>query len=416
MKKISAIIVAIFLATFWAGAQNNPYAIDDECYSWFKEAEQTVDDLETDNFDKAQQKLLEAALRKKDTKAQTLYYVMQLKRTSRLAHHEWMAKQTNWNNIEWNARMEEDREILQRIAKATGYMQYYHYANELCQTYYFNTSQDLAATEMLVSQMQEAKETGDEYSMWKAQIYLGKLYQRISDILNTRKYLTEAVKVYERSEDPTIKRQGIASQLCDLADTYPVASDSARMFYHKAELEAKTVMDSVKVAYYNAQLAAWDDDIDTYRRNRDYCMNHPLFSSAVREGRTLFNCVDNMLEGKPLSAFKAKVDALYLSQQFSFVTAFAIKLQQWETASAILLRHVDRLYRNIYSLNGQRLDLITSQYELESLSADLDRMTRKVQRTRFLTPVLISIIVLETLALAVIFIRKRKKNLKKNSQ
>ena len=416
MKKISAILAVLLLAAWGAGAQNNPYAIDDECYKWFLAAEQALDDFETDAFEKGQQKLLETSLRKKDAKAQTLYYVHQLKRTSHLAQMEKRREQASWDNIVWNARMEEERETLQRIAKATGYMQYYHYANELCQTYYYNTSQDVVASELLVSVMQEAKEAGDEYGMWQAQIYLGRLYLRICDKLNTRKYFGEAVRVYEKTEDPTIRRQGITVAFCELADTYPVASDSARMFYAKAEQAIKTRADSVRVSYYKAQLAAWDGDLTTYRRLRDHCLNNAIFHLTIREGNSLFACVDNILDGKPLNAFRSSVNSLYIQQQYSYVTSLAIKHRQWETASAVMTRLIDRLYNDIFGINTQRLDHMSTQYEQNRLSSDLERATRKNERTRIWVGLLLSLVLVEALVFILLYRRERKKNLKNHSE
>ena len=84
MKHFLATIV-FFLATLLPlAAQNNPYEIDDECYKYFREAELEVANVASDAFEKANAKLLETAVRKKDEKARTLYYVGALKRASRV--------------------------------------------------------------------------------------------------------------------------------------------------------------------------------------------------------------------------------------------------------------------------------------------------------------------------------------------
>ena len=410
MKRILTLFAALFFAAVPVVAQNNPYAIDDECYPWYSRSEQVLDDFGSDDFEEAQEKLLQAALRTKDTKAQTLYYVQRLKRSSHLAQHERKQRKTDWDSVLWNARVEQDREVLQRVAKATGYMQYFHYANELCQTYYFNTLQDFLAEEMLLSAMREARETGDRYAMWKAEMYLGKLHQRISDITLSRKYFKEAVESYKSSDDPTIRRQGITLLLCDLADTYPVASDSARMFFRMAEESVKTRADSVKAAYYKAQLAAWDGDAALYRHCRDYCLSHPGFPKVVHEGRALFTCVDNILAHKPLKAYISSLSSLYLRQQFAFVSGLAIKLHQWEAASAVFPAYVDRLYHDIYSVNSQKLDYMSTQYEQHRLSTEIESMSLGVKRAKAWIAVLLGVIVLESLAFALLYLRIRKKN------
>ena len=99
MKKLAAIIATVFLASVSLWAQNNSYAIDDECYSWFVKAEHSLDNFESDEFDTAQQMLLETSLRKKDTKAQAIYYVEQLKRTSHLAQHVRSQDPISWDSL-----------------------------------------------------------------------------------------------------------------------------------------------------------------------------------------------------------------------------------------------------------------------------------------------------------------------------
>ena len=412
MKRLIPVLALLVLATFSAGAQNNAYSIDDECYKWFAEAEQSVNDFETDTFETAHQNLLESALRKKDTKAQNLYYVEQLKRTSNLAQYTRRQDDLAWDNQSWNARMEQDKETAQRIAKATGYMQYYYYASELCQTYYFNTSQDIAAGEMLVASMKEARESGDEYGMWKTLIYLGRLYIRISDKYNAQKYFLQAVRIHESTSDPTILRQSIVNQLCDLTDTYPVASVSARLFYRKAELGMSTRQDTMRVAYYKAQLAAWDGNMSEYSLNRDKCMSFPAFASIFRGGNQFFDCIDKILAGRPAGSFRSSIEGLYLHQQYVFTSSLAAHAGQWETSSAILVRFVDQLYSDISSINRQRLDHMSAEYDNNRLSADLAEASRRITRTTIWIAVLVTVILLGALLVALRHLRELKKKAK----
>ena len=53
-------------------AQNNPYEIDDICYECLQRAEQTVDDLSTDDYEHANARLLEQSIVRHDEKARTL--------------------------------------------------------------------------------------------------------------------------------------------------------------------------------------------------------------------------------------------------------------------------------------------------------------------------------------------------------
>lgn len=402
MKKFVLILMLLAVA-FTAAAQNNAYGIDDACFPFFTTAEHSVDDFESDVFETAMQQLLETAVRKKDTKAQTLYYVDRLKRTSHLAQHERNKDLGAWDGQEWNRRLEEDKETVQRIARATGYMQYYYYASELCQTYYYNTAQSVQASAMLSDMMAEAKETGDQYAMWKTLIYLAKLYQRTSDRISTQKYLLEAVHIYETSQDPTIQRQSMTLPFCDLADTYPVASDSARLFYRKAEDCQATRYDTLRVNYYKAQLAAWDNDLPAYRLNRDYCRSVTSFPSLIRGGSACLDCMDKMLAKAPFGQYRDKIQELYSRQQLDFLSSLAAKLEQWEASAAIQVRHVSRLYSDIYFIDSQRLEELSAQYGHHRLSEDLEQASKRVTRISILVAVLLIL-----LASGILLITKKK--------
>jgi hypothetical protein len=408
MKRLALILTFLAPALFAAG-QNNPYSIDDECYHWFTIAENSADDFTTGTFEEAQQKLLELSLRKKDTKAQTLYYVEQLRRTSRQAQTIRNRNLAEWDAQEWNARIDEDRETLQRIAKTTGYLQYYYYAADLCQTYYFNTGQDVIAGEMLMAMTKEARETNDEYGMWKSLTYLALLYKRIGDLYNTRVYLREAVRIYERTDNETITRQSMATQYNDLACTYPVGSDSARLFYNKAEHSSLTKQDTMKVAYYKAQLAAWDGDRAEYRRNRDYCLSQSNFTNVIIRGDYFFDCVDNMLDGRRTEAFRSSIDSIYGHQQYIFASNLAYHLGQWETASTVMSRYIFRLENDISILNQQRLSQMSAEYENNRLLADLADASQRQTRTTVWIAVLITLLLLVILLIA----RKHLKELRK---
>ncbi len=405
MKKL-ILILALLVLVLPAAAQKNPYQIDDECYSYFRISEQNMDNFESDEFETAVQALLESSLRKKDAKAQTIYYVEVLKRMSHEAQYKRNKDISSWDSGMWNSKVEEARETAQRISKATGYMQYYYYASELCQTYYFNTQQDTHAAEMLTSMMEEAKETGDEYALWKSLMSLGKLYLRMSDNVNTQKCLLQVVKIFETSQDATIRRQSMVMQYCDLADTYPVASDSARMYYGKAADCRVSLMDSVRVAYYGAQLDAWDNNLPEYRNKRDYCLSKPIFHNTIRSGKVLFKCMDSILAGNSASIEK-DIWSLYYRQQMGFLAGFASTRGQWETAARALSLLSSRLYGDISRINNQRLEQLTAHYETSRLETELEKANRKAHRAMICAGVLLLILLAG--AAALLLERKKKK-------
>ena len=397
MKRLVLVLVIFLCPSICAVAQNNPYKIDDECFVHFTAAEHSVDDFFTDAFETAQQLLLETSLRKKDTKAQTLYYVEQLKHTSHQAQFERSQNHESWDRQGWNAKVDDDKETLQRVAKATGYMQYYYYATEMCQTYYYNTSQDIVAKTMLQNMMSEARETGDEYGLWKSLMYLGKLYQRINDKYSTQKILLEVVRIHETTQDPMIHRQSMAVQYCELACTYPVASDSARLFYSRAEQSCATKLDTMRVNYFKAQLAAWDGNIADYRKNKEYCLSMAPFTKVIRGGDICFECIDALLDGKSAKVISGLTAELHPGEQPVFIYSFAGKLGRWEIAAPLLNKQVNHLYSSIYTTNSQHLEETAALYGNHRLSADLAQASRKVTRITVLVAVLLTILLVVAL-------------------
>ena len=403
MKRL--LILALTLAwAITAGAQNNVYGIDDECYKYFRDAEHTVDNLESDQFDQAVQSLLDVATRKKDVKAQTIYYVEILKRVARQGRVAPEAQRQ-----EWNSRVDASRRTLQSIAKANGYLQYYYYAQELAQNYYFNTGQDLAATELINSMMEECREVGDEYGFWQGIRYLAVLYKRMSDEYNCARYLREYVRIRETTQDPLILRQFITGPYLDLGDTYPVGSDSARYYYRKAESHASALIDTLRYTIRRAELAAYDGDLQAYRNYRDFCLNCPIFFTHQEGGKFFLDCVDNILSGSPYSAYKVSIDSLRTVQHFKFLEALTAKMGQWETSAKVSQRHLYRLKSDITHLNTRRLEEISGQFGNNKLQADLAEASQKMARNTVLIALLVTVLLLAALFFTLVHMRSLKR-------
>lgn len=403
MKKI-LIWVLVLSATFSMAAQNNPYAIDDECYKYFREAENLVDDVGNADFDVALQALWDSATRKKETKAQALYYVVKLKRTTRYARLAPVD-----DRLEWNARVEADLKAAQDFAKWSGYNQYYYYAQELAQNHYFNTQQDMAATNLMNSMMRECREAGDEYGFWQGIRYLALLHKRMSDDINSARYFREFVRIRETTQDTLIRRQGIAVSCLDLGDTYPAGSDSARFYYKKAETYAKTLQDTVKVAFYKAQMAALDGKLREYGEYKAFCKSQPVFKFAIREGDAFFNCVDNILAGHPYSAYSASVDSMTMRGQKKYLEALAAKHGQWEAVSRISAIRLERMQNDLAFLNSHRLEEISVQYGNNKLQADLAEASRKMARNTVLIAILVTVLLLAALLFVWLHMRTLQK-------
>ncbi len=412
MKRLTLILLLASVVS-WSQvvAQNNPYGIDDECYQYFVQAEKAVDDLGSQDFDATVDALLNTAIQKGDAKAQTLYYVCKLKRVSREGQAAPPGKRA-----EYNAKVRSSRETLQQVANRTGYPQYYYYAFELAQTYYYNTGQETVAFKLLDDAMAEARKAGDEYGLWQCLRYISQIYTRRSDALNARRYLRESIDLYESSTNPLVKRQSIARQCFDLADTYSPASDSARMYIQLGEKHSTLTGDTLRLCYYKAQLAAWDGDREAFVRNRDMCLADRSFPYQFRSGVEFLQCVESIMDGKPFNSYKSQIDALYFEQQMNFVAYFASERHQWEPACFAFANLVERMRKDMESVNAQRLGELSALYGNNALQEDLARTSRKVNRVTWLVAVLLTIILLGIIAVTLMRIRILRKARIKDEQ
>lgn len=411
MRRLSIFILLLATAV-GAAAQNNPYEIDDECFKYFSQAENLVNDLGSDEFEKANEKLLATATAKGDQKARTLYYVGQLKRISRRGQ-----KASRSEKEKWNAEIEAARLKLSEVAKETNYLQYHYYSYELAQTYYFNTGQHIAGTKLLNDMMEEAKASGDEYGLWQCLRYISQLYQRENDQYTTRKYLKQVVDLHLKSNDPLVKRQSITRQCCDLADTYPVASDSARLYYRLGEQKSDLHLDTLRINYYKAQLAAYDRDFKAYRNYRDYCLSDKSFNYLFRTGDVLFNCVDKLIDGQlSLEKDKRQLDTLYYSQQKNYLASLAGRYYVWDVSSYMRSRQYDYLLGSISRINDQRLDEVAAQYGNFYLNAELAEKSRQVTKITVLVALLLSLMLLGALMFTWVHLKNLQKGKRKDEE
>ena len=406
MKKTLVLLALLLCARLLpVSAQDNPYSIDNDCYTYFLAAENTVNDLSTTEFEDNNEKLLQTAVAKEDQKARTLYYVERLKRTSRLGQAAPMHERKKWNDFIDIHRLE-----LQAVSKETGFTQYYYYAYELAQTYYFNTRQQITAMGLLNTMMTEARNTEDEYGQWQSLRYIAMLYQRQSDIINSRYYLRQVVEMHEASTDEKIRRQSITRQYCDLADTYATGSDSARLYYRKAAKDACLQLDTLRVRYYQAQLAAFDGDLVGYQKNRDFCLAQKHFPQIIRTGDVLFDCVDCLLAGKPLSTYQPKLDAVYLNQQLQYLIQLAESRKAWEVAAHMSDRYISRLQSDLSLGNSQKLEEVSAQMDNFRLNADLARQSQKITRITLLLAILMTIILVGALFFTWLHVRSLRRH------
>ena len=400
LKKFISAFLTFLLFTAGAAAQNNPYLIDDVCYQYFNIGETLMDDLSNDAFDLAINALLKRAKEVNDEKARTLYYVERTKRSTRVAR-----RMTDLSAA--NALVEQNRRETMAVARETGYMQYFFYAYELAQNYYVNTHQEVHAQALLTEMMDIAEKENNEYGLWQSQRYISMLYQRQNDLLNTRKYLKEVIRIYENSEDPNIRRQSLSRVFCDLGDTYLYDTDSSRFYYNKAEEHAKLPADTLRVTYYKAQIAALDGDVKQYRKCRDFCLEDPGFRGPIIGGEALFACVDDIIGRQPLDSLARKIRGAVSKRQMIYLRNLAIVNRRDDITSWLGTSIILSMYSDISFLNDLKMEEVSAVMENSRLSQEMEGQRARITRLR-LAVILLAAALAAALA-AILLIRHKNK-------
>ena len=383
-------------------AQNNPYEIDDECYKYFQQAEDAVTDVSSNMFEKANAKLLELAIAKKDEKARTLYYVGELKRASRMGRAAPVE-----DRLICNANVDAAHDKLLEVSKETGYIQYYYYSFDITQTYYYNTGQSIHAFELLNEMIQLSEQEGDEYGLWQALRFLAVLYQQQNDLVNSRRYLKRGLEIYENSTDPTIRRQTVARQYCDLADTYDIGTDSARLYYSKAWTEAKQLLDTVRCTYYDALQAAFDDDLPAYRKARDYCLSSSSFHSMISHGATCFRIIEDLMARREPP--RERLDSINGTKQRHYLGRLAYKNELLNAAYYLTYQEFSSTQSKLIALNDAHLSELASQWERSRMTSELALKSAQVRRIMHIMEILLAVVLLGALLFAWLHIRNLRR-------
>ena len=310
-------------------AQNNPYGIDDECYVLFQRVETLAGFVSDEELNLVNDSLLHTALAKRDNKAQVLYYVERVKHLNR-------------RSIQYEERLLKAFEELKTISLSFGYKQYFYYGYELVQNFYYNNGKPNTAIEMLQEMQAYAIEHNDAYGMWYSSRYLVALYLSMSDYISAKKYILQSIQVHNETDDPTVKRQSINRAYCDLADTYPVLSDSMRICVEMGFEKSIMRLDTIRSYYYMAVIAALDKNEKKYRELRDICLADNQLRVVSPTAGTMFHLIDEIIEGRIDEKDLNEIEALHRMREMKFVVNIA-EIYGFENTAFRLEKHLMEL-------------------------------------------------------------------------
>ena len=399
MKRPVCIAVLICSTLISVFAQNNPYSIDDTCYEYYKMADKLVVDTNTDAFEIANNALLQRAQEVGDEKARTLFYVEKLKRVIRFARIEE-------DHQIGNEMVEKQRRETQQVSRETGFLQYFYYAQTIVQTYYINTRQEIHAMALLREMMDIAAREQNEYGLWQSNIYVAILYQRQNDIINARKHTRNAIDIYDNSSDPTIRRQSITRQCCDLADFYHENPDSARFFIRKAEETSLTHADTLRFRYYKALFAALDKDTETYSKHRDFCLSDQFMENMVAGSTNVLAYVDAILTKAPFEAVVPLAQQVKSRPSMLYSRNLALAYNREDVAGWMGSFIIATLYHDLSALNDIKTEEMSAMMHDSRLNLKIER-----QRTQILELwIAIAVMAVALLALSIYIATKKNKN------
>ena len=382
-------------------AQNNPYAIDDECYKYFKQAELLIG---KEGFEEVNNELLRTAITKDDKKSQTLYYVERLKNASRsIPPHVYTTEEQDQKILQYMADLKE-------VADRFGYPQYYYYAYEITQNYFYNHDKIIRTMELVQELQQVATQRKDAYGLWMSQRYMVSLYVAQSDYISAKSYIQKAIKIYEESKDPVIRRQSPSRLYCDLADTYNIGADSVKINIQKAMKAATLHLDSLRCSYHLAKIAAYEKDTQNYRRYRDYCLSDPQINTISATAPLMFKTLDAIMEGR----FDANViNSLSVARvrEIKYLANVAEVYGYEEQGFEIERLLVQKFERHIAEANMSKITELDARLGNNELQKELATKSKEVLNVTRLVMILLTILLMAIITFLIIHLRTlRKKN------
>ena len=400
MKKWLTTLAVIVAGSVFLGAQNNnPYDIDNECYVLLREAERTEGKV---GFNEANAALLSKAIEKGDTRAQTLYYVERLKNATAVLRDRQSTSQKDDDLV--LKYMEE----LKRIAISLDEPRFFYYAYEIAQNYFFSHGKLVQTMELVQDMREQAVDRKEPYGIWMGNRYIISMYIGQNDFISAKRYIKEAIRVYETTKDPAIKRESVSRLYCEMSDTYPIGNDSVPYFLALADAARKQQMDTLRCEYHHAKLAAYQHDVKRYEYARDYCLSDPGLQQISITAPLMFEYIDKLVYGQPLDEFDIVTMSQHL-REVKYIANIAEEYGRKELAFKIEKNLVAYEERVLASANQSKLTEIEARMGNDVLSAQVNEQSLRAQKAMRLVLILIILILLVVTAFMVLHIRNLRR-------
>ena len=384
-----------------AAAQNNPYSIDDDCYRIYVRSEKLAG---KEGFEECNLQLLNLALEKKDKKAETLYYVEEMK--------NWIRRPACEHN---DSLVDLSFARLKEAAERNGYKQYYYYGYQLAEEYYKASDRFYRSLELAKEAQDRALKEHDDYGIWTSYKFLASIYINQNDYVSAKKYILTALRIFNTTNDKAVRRQSPTRLYCDLSDTYPVGDDSVTVCLANAGQWAKEHMDTLRCRYYQARRAIVDANIDTYKRYRDYCLADSAITRISPSAREFFRLADAVTTGQieghqedilKLSTIREMKVLANACERYGY-TAFAFDLEK---------RLVRYLEDKVSADNQAKFSELDAQMGNAVVRAELAGKEEQLSQVSHMLLVVLLVLFIAMALAALIYIRILQKNKHKDKE
>ncbi len=378
---IAALVSLVFSLAIPAAASDNPLGIDNTCYALYKEVERQ---LGKDSFATAADLFRQAAIEKNDSKALVIYHVEVLK--------DYIERPSSEDN---DAKVNAAREELKRVAREKNQPYYFYLSYRLSQEYYTKHGEAYRALLLLEEMQNQAITEEDPYGIWTSSRYLADNYIRNNDYVSAKPHLLKAINLYNSTDNEDIRRESPTRLYCDLADTYPIASDSVRINVALAEANAKSHLDSLRCVYFKLRLAALDSRMDEYMELRDICLNDPSFNTITRRSGLFFSLINACRDGSIIE----RENEIYQLATVREMKVIANLCENWgysDFAFNVEKKLVNYMEVIISDTNHSRISELDVTMGKAALNAELMQKQHQLSRISHMIAILLAILLLGT--------------------
>lgn len=249
------------------------------------------------------------------------------------------------------------------------------------------------------------------FGRWTSESYLAQKYIELNDYVSAKPHILEAIRIYNATEDEDIRANSVTRLYCDLADTYPIASDSVRINVAKAAAVTRNHLDTLYVRYYRARLAALNQDTETYLEQRDYCLADPQITRINPNAVLFFGLIDDVMAHRP-DSLEAGVARFSRIRRMKVIANLCERYGMEDMAFRLEKVIVNKMEDAVAQMNQSHLHALDVSMGKAALNATLQEREAEISRISRTAVILIIVLLLSI----ILFLWLHTRNLQKTNE